>query len=68
MGLIGGLIVGIVGIVLTITINMVPADIFSKIIPICWIPGTKCVDWYCNMKSYLIVIILTIIILFIPFA
>jgi len=68
MGLIGGLIVGIVGIVLTIIINLIPVDAFLKIVPICWIPGTNCSKWYDNMKTYVVVILLAIIVFFIPFA
>lgn len=66
MGLIAAVIVGIVGIVLALIINWIPVDDFLKIIPICWIPGIKCVKWYNDIKIYLIIILLAIVVYFIP--
>ena len=68
MGFLGGIIVGIVGLVIAFVLNIIPVDTFLKIVPICWIPGTNCSQWYDHIKTYVVVILLAIIIFFIPFA
>ena len=65
MGLINGLIVGIVGLVLAILINLIPDD-STNFVPFCWIPGVDCKKKFCNKKIYLFVILLTILIFLIP--
>lgn len=66
MGLIAAIIVGVVGIVLALIINWIPVDTFLKIIPICWIPDIHCTKWYNDIKIYLIIIIIAIVVYFIP--
>lgn len=66
MGLLGAVIVAVVGIILTLLFNWLPITTFLKIVPICWIPGFQCSKWYNEIKTYLIIIILSIIVFFIP--
>lgn len=68
MGLLGAVIVGIVGFVLTFIIDWIPVDSFLKIVPICWIPKMNCTKWYDSVKIYLIITLLAIIVFFIPLA
>ncbi|AQN68497.1 putative membrane protein [Saudi moumouvirus] len=66
MGFFSAIIVAVVGIVLALLINWLPVDILLKIVPICWIPSVNCSKWYNNIKIYLIIILLAIIMFFIP--
>lgn len=67
MGFVGALIVGIIGFIIAFLINLIPVDIFIKVIPICWIPSFDCTKWYDKVKTYLIILLLTIVLFFMPF-
>lgn len=66
MGLFASIIVGIVGIVLALVINMLPITTLLKIVPLCWLPWFKCDKWYDELKIYIIIVLLTIVVYFIP--
>lgn len=66
MGVLTAVIIGVVGLILAFLMNLIPIKIFSKVVPICYIPKVNCVHLYGEIKSYIIVIILAIVIGFLP--
>lgn len=66
MGLLAAVIVGVVGIIMALIINWLPVNTFLKIIPICWLPWIQCTKWYNEIKIYLIIFLLSIVVFFIP--
>jgi hypothetical protein len=61
MGLLAAIVVCFVGIVLSYSLNSLPAASFSSFVPVCWIPGVDCPNQYNNVKMYLVVIVVTLI-------
>ena len=66
MGILLAIIVAIVGLVLSFSLNSMPAESVSKFIPICWIPGADCANRYQNLKLYLLLTVVVLCVWIIP--